>query len=138
MERITAKYFIETPLHPERAAAILAGEQSSGTFVSVPGETEELKQQFAARVESVTPYDTVSEPSIPGYITEKKNITAQILKGRGQFDAGRNTTVSRFCFSQCRRLFFWLLVKPVNGFGYKFFLDNCIWLDYKMEVWPPA
>ena len=72
MERITARYFIETPLHPEKAAAILAGEQSSGTFVPIPGETEKLKQQFAARVESVTPYNTVSEPSIPGFTTEKK------------------------------------------------------------------
>ena len=53
MERITATYYIETPYAPEKAAAVLAGEQSSGTFVAVPGETEELKQRFAARVESV-------------------------------------------------------------------------------------
>ncbi|KAA5540869.1 ribulose-bisphosphate carboxylase large subunit family protein [Adhaeribacter rhizoryzae] len=66
MERIKATYFIETPLPVEKAAAVLAGEQSSGTFVAVPGETEELKQRFAARVEAIRPVETVSEPSIPG------------------------------------------------------------------------
>lgn len=66
MERITATYYIETPLAPEQAATVLAGEQSSGTFIAVPGETEELKQRFAARVEKVTPLETVSEPAMPG------------------------------------------------------------------------
>lgn len=66
MERIFATYFIETPLAVEKAAAALAGEQSSGTFVAVPGETEELKQRFAARVEKITPLETVNEPALPG------------------------------------------------------------------------
>lgn len=66
MERIVATYYIETPFAPEAAAQVLAGEQSSGTFVAVPGETEELKQRFAARVESVEHLETVSEPAIPG------------------------------------------------------------------------
>ncbi len=66
MERIIATYYIETPYAPEKAAAVLAGEQSSGTFVAVPGETEELKQRFAARVESVEVLETVNEPAIPG------------------------------------------------------------------------
>jgi ribulose-bisphosphate carboxylase large chain len=66
MERISATYFIETPLAVEKAAASLAGEQSSGTFIAVPGETEELKQRFAARVEKITPLETVNQPSLPG------------------------------------------------------------------------
>lgn len=66
MERITATYYIETPLEPEAAAQVLAGEQSSGTFVAVPGETEELKQRFAARVEKVEALETGNEPAIPG------------------------------------------------------------------------
>jgi ribulose-bisphosphate carboxylase large chain len=70
MERITAKYYIETPYAPEKAAQVLAGEQSSGTFVAVPGETEELKQRFAARVESITPLETVNQPAIPGAVAE--------------------------------------------------------------------
>jgi len=71
MERIVAKYFIETPYDVEMAAKVLAGEQSSGTFVAVPGETEELKQRFAARVESIEHLETVNAPAIPGSISEK-------------------------------------------------------------------
>src|SRR5258705_4608982 len=66
MERVIATYYIETPYAPEKAAAVLAGEQSSGTFVAVPGETAELKQRFAARVETITPLETVREPRLPG------------------------------------------------------------------------
>ena len=66
VERIVATYFIETPLAVEKAAAILAGEQSSGTFVEVPGETAELKQRFAARVEKITPLEVVTTHSLPG------------------------------------------------------------------------
>ena len=66
MERITARYLIETPLAVEAAAVVLAGEQSCGTFVPVPGETDELKERFAARIESVTHLETVQEPAIPG------------------------------------------------------------------------
>jgi ribulose-bisphosphate carboxylase large chain len=66
MDRITATYRIETPLPVEDAAAVLAGEQSSGTFVAVPGETAELKQRFAARVENIVPLDTADAPSLPG------------------------------------------------------------------------
>jgi ribulose-bisphosphate carboxylase large chain len=66
MERIKATYYIETPFDPEKAATVLAGEQSSGTFIAVPGETEALKKRFAARVEKVTPLETVSTPAMPG------------------------------------------------------------------------
>ena len=66
MERIFATYLIETPFDPYQAAAILAGEQSSGTFVSVPGETAELKERFGARVESVIAQGVFATPSIPG------------------------------------------------------------------------
>lgn len=64
--RIFARYWIETahPLH--QAAALMAGEQSSGTFVRVPGETDELRERHAARVESITPLDTAPAPSLPG------------------------------------------------------------------------
>ena len=66
MERVFAEYLIETPYDVEQASAVLAGEQSSGTFVSVPGETEELKKRFAARVEDIQLLDLADEPSIPG------------------------------------------------------------------------
>ena len=65
MERVTATYLIETSLPVAKAAATLAGEQSSGTFVAVPGETAELKERFAARVERIAEFDTVAAPSLP-------------------------------------------------------------------------
>ena len=42
-ERITAIYQLHTKADPERLAATIAGEQSSGTFVAIPGEDEALK-----------------------------------------------------------------------------------------------
>lgn len=66
MERISATYFIETPFDVEKAANVLAGEQSSGTFVAIPGETDELKERFAAKVESIELLGTVSQPALPG------------------------------------------------------------------------
>lgn len=69
MERITATYYIETPHPVEKAAQVLAGEQSSGTFVSVPGETEELKQRFAARVENIELLDSSEKPALGDNIT---------------------------------------------------------------------
>lgn len=66
MERLTARYLIETSLPVERVAAVLAGEQSSGTFVAVPGETDSLKARFAARVERIRELETVATPSLPG------------------------------------------------------------------------
>jgi len=65
MERVTATYLIETPLPVDQAAATLAGEQSSGTFVAVPGETAELMARFAARVERITERESVATPSVP-------------------------------------------------------------------------
>ena len=65
-DRILATYFVETPYPVERAAEVIAGEQSSGTFVAVPGETPELKARFGARVERITLLDTVETPSLPG------------------------------------------------------------------------
>jgi ribulose-bisphosphate carboxylase large chain len=80
MERIIATYFIETPFAPEQAAQVLAGEQSSGTFVAVPGETEELKQRFAARVESVEQLETVDTPAIPGAESKDGKYHRAIIK----------------------------------------------------------
>ncbi len=65
-DRIEADYLLESPVPAEKAAAILAGEQSSGTFMAVPGETEELKARSAARVERVEDMGPVAGPALPG------------------------------------------------------------------------
>src|SRR5687768_3170206 len=80
MESIAATYYIETPFAPEKAAAVLAGEQSSGTFVAVPGETEELKQRFAASVENVELLETVDQPAIPGAASKDRKYHRAVVK----------------------------------------------------------
>lgn len=80
MERVTATYYIETPYAPEQAAQVLAGEQSSGTFVAVPGETEELKERFAARVEHVHQLESVDQPAIPGAVSKEGKYHRAIVK----------------------------------------------------------
>ena len=67
-ERIEADYLFETAYDPYRAAEAMAGEQSSGTFVPVPGETPELKARSAARVEALEILEALpatSPPSLP-------------------------------------------------------------------------
>lgn len=63
---IIATYRIETPHPVEFAAEMIAGEQSSGTFIAVPGETEELKARARAKVTSIKRLETVDAPSLPG------------------------------------------------------------------------
>ena len=65
-ERISATYRVETPLPIDQAAGVLAGEQSSGTFVEVPGETEDIRNRYRARVERITELESVDQPSLPG------------------------------------------------------------------------
>jgi ribulose-bisphosphate carboxylase large chain len=65
-DRVTAVYLVETAYTLERAAACIAGEQSTGTFTAVPGETMELKDLFGAKVESIEQLEEVNTPSLPG------------------------------------------------------------------------
>jgi ribulose-bisphosphate carboxylase large chain len=64
--RVLATYLIETAFPLQQAAEIIAGEQSCGTFVAVPGESAELKARHGATVERITPLDSVRQPSLPG------------------------------------------------------------------------
>jgi ribulose-bisphosphate carboxylase large chain len=79
-DRIIAEYLVETPKTLAAAAESMAGEQSTGTFTRVPGETDELRERFAARVESIEPLDPVHTPSLPG---------AAIPAGQTKFKRGR-------------------------------------------------
>ena len=67
-DRILATYLIETPYRIEEATEALVGEQSSGTSVRVPGETEELQERVRARVERVEELETVETPSLSGVL----------------------------------------------------------------------
>ncbi|NMD08470.1 MAG: ribulose 1,5-bisphosphate carboxylase, partial [Phyllobacteriaceae bacterium] len=62
---ITLTYLIETPGSPEKLAEKIASDQSTGTFVAVPGETEELKNRVAARVVAMRALPASATPSYP-------------------------------------------------------------------------
>ncbi|UEM02540.1 ribulose-bisphosphate carboxylase large subunit family protein [Skermanella rosea] len=65
-QRITATYRIETAYPLEEAVETMAGEQSTGTFVRLPGETDEMRELYGAHVERLTELETVAAPSLPG------------------------------------------------------------------------
>ncbi|MBK8027211.1 MAG: ribulose-bisphosphate carboxylase large subunit family protein [Chloroflexi bacterium] len=76
-DRILARYRIETAHDLTAAAETMAGEQSAGTFVKVPGETPELLAAHGARVEAIAPLETVESPSLPGSKPPKTGGTLQ-------------------------------------------------------------
>ena len=63
--RVHARYWLETGDDPQRAAETIAGEQSSGTFTAVPGETPALKARSGARVERLQVLDHATVPALP-------------------------------------------------------------------------
>ena len=79
MENINATYWIETAHPIEKAAEALAGEQSSGTFLAIPGETLELKEKHGARIEKIEIKNESNSPSLPG-ATTPKNISSTVYK----------------------------------------------------------
>ena len=63
MIRLT--YRIETPGSVEAMAGKIASDQSTGTFVALPGETEALKARVAARVAAIRPLEPGTCASFP-------------------------------------------------------------------------
>ena len=66
-DRIHATYWLETPDEPCRTAEVIAGEQSSGTFLALANETPALKTRSGARIERLALIETVNTPSLPGH-----------------------------------------------------------------------
>src|SRR5512147_2520539 len=65
MSLIVLTYLLETPGSVEALAEKIASDQSTGTFVPVPGETEALKNRVAARVLEVRSLPPAPVPSLP-------------------------------------------------------------------------
>lgn len=74
-ETILADYLVETPFEPEKVAAIMAGEQSSGTFVRVAGETDELRARAAADILHVQEIEPADTPSLSSAYLERKGMS---------------------------------------------------------------
>lgn len=62
---ITVTYRVETAGSVEQLAGKIASDQSTGTFVDLPGETADLKQRSAARVAAIRMLQPTSVPSLP-------------------------------------------------------------------------
>jgi ribulose-bisphosphate carboxylase large chain len=65
----------------EKAAEVIAGEQSCGTFVAVPGETADLKERARAQVVAIEPLDDVAEPSLPNAFAQRRGISGPYHRG---------------------------------------------------------
>lgn len=79
---IEATYLIETPYDPEQVALSIAGEQSSGTFVAVANETDELRARAAAKVLSVQELGSLDKPSLPSAFLEQKAVRGPYRRAR--------------------------------------------------------
>ena len=90
------------PFHSTHAAATMAGEQSTGTFLRVPGETDELRERYAARVEHITELGTVERLRCPAPACPKEPAATSRdappksrSRGRSRTWAHRSPTCSR-------------------------------------------
>ncbi|MCS6835418.1 MAG: ribulose-bisphosphate carboxylase large subunit family protein [Anaerolineae bacterium] len=81
-DAILATYLIETQHPLEKAAQVMAGEQSAGTFVRVPGETPELLEKHGAKILEITPLEAVSAPSLPGAKPPRQSHSSQWQRAR--------------------------------------------------------
>ncbi|WNJ90260.1 ribulose-bisphosphate carboxylase large subunit family protein [Bosea sp. 685] len=81
-ERFEATYLIETPLDPMKVAQVMAGEQSSGTFTRVAGETDELRERASAVVIKVEELETIATPSLPNAWLARKGVSGPWRRAR--------------------------------------------------------
>lgn len=72
---VRCTYYIESSIEPEKAAALLAGEQSSGTFLPVPGESERIRIRHAAQVTKIQELG-LRTPSLPSRVSPEKVLAA--------------------------------------------------------------
>ncbi len=79
---VHARYLIETPLEPARVAEVLAGEQSSGTFVRVAGETDELRQRSRALVEFIEELPPLEQPSLASAWLDRQRAQGPFRRAR--------------------------------------------------------
>ncbi len=77
----TARYFVESSVPISKAAEVIAGEQSSGTFLALPGETDALKNRARARVVKVDSHPPVLEPSLHSAHVERKGSPSVYYRG---------------------------------------------------------
>jgi len=83
---VTATYIIETSLPLLKAAEVLAGEQSTGTFVRVERETDDVRARFAAQVASLDEVPLTGASALPGAVGDPATRRRAIVKLRFPLD----------------------------------------------------
>ncbi|WP_417701293.1 RuBisCO large subunit C-terminal-like domain-containing protein [Pseudophaeobacter sp.] len=82
MNCIVAEYLLETPFPLADVAAMMAGEQSSGTFVRVAGETDELRARSAAEVLSIEELGELPAPTLASAYIDRKGAPGPAKRAR--------------------------------------------------------
>ena len=76
-----ARYLVESYEPLERAAEVIAGEQSCGTFLALPGESADLQARAGARVVRVEALEDVPEPSLANAYAERRGVSGPYRRG---------------------------------------------------------
>lgn len=79
---IEVDYLIETPLDPARVADVMAGEQSSGTFVRVHNETDALRARSRASVLRIDEQEAAQQPSLASAWLAREKIGGPYRRAR--------------------------------------------------------
>lgn len=76
-KHFTADYLIETPLSLMKVAEIMAGEQSSGTFIRVEGETDDLRGRARAEVLEVVDLGEIDHTTLASAWLTRRGVTTR-------------------------------------------------------------
>ena len=68
----SASYLVESAVPSAQVAEVIAGEQSSGTFLAVPGESDELKARSRARVVRIDSLPPAHSPTLHSAHVERR------------------------------------------------------------------
>lgn len=79
---VIASYVIETSLPLRQAAEVLAGEQSTGTFIRVERESDDLRARFAAQVESLDELPVSGITPLAGFLGDPADRRRALLRLR--------------------------------------------------------
>jgi len=84
MSTINAKYLVESALDLREVAELIVGEQSTGTFIRVASENDEIRARSRGQVVSVKQTGTVENPSLPSEFNIRHEIKGPFNQGEVQ------------------------------------------------------
>lgn len=76
------RYFVKSPDPLQNIAKVIAGGQSSGTFLELPGETAELKVNARDSVTRIEPHAPALEPALRSEMVARRDHRAPFQRGQ--------------------------------------------------------